>query len=433
MAYTASPARDSTLDEVEHYRDDDVLRGLWRAARVCLARACFASLAICAVLTLSACHSDKVGSAAPAVVVALPMQADAGAIAGEAIRYPVEVAARYSNPMSFRVPGKIVERTVRLGDRVKQGEVVARLDSSDAQKQAASAQAAFEAAAHRLLFAKQQLDRDSAQAAQNLIAATQLEQSQDAFTSAQSAREEAADQLVLARNNLQYNTLTADHDGVITSENADTGQVVSAGQAIYGLAWSGETDVILDAGAGNLGRIAIGQAASITFPTLPGRSFPARVREIASAADAQSRTYRVKLTFLRPEQTVLLGMTGEATLAPAGAPDDAAPRNPTFTIPSTAIFHEGNAPAVWVVAARNSTLELRAVTVRTYGDHASVVGGGLRDGDTVVLAGVHTVYAGEHVRAVRPLFDSEGEVAGPAASPAPDAKYASSGRVGVSP
>jgi hypothetical protein len=61
------------------------------------------------------------------------------------------------------------------------------------------------------------------------------------------------------------------------------------------------------------------------------------------------------------------------------------------------------------------------------------VSGGLRDGDTVVLAGVHTVYAGEHVMPVRPMFDREGEVAGPAANPAADPKYASSGRIGVSP
>jgi RND family efflux transporter MFP subunit len=433
MAYTVSPAHDLTFDEAQRHRNHRAWKGLARGARVHLTRACFAARAICAVVMLSACHSAKPTSAAPAVVVALPIQADAGELAGEAIRYPVEVAARYSNPMSFRVPGKIVERAVRIGDRVKQGQVVARLDSSDAQKQAAAAQAGLEGAATRLLFAKQQLDRDNAQAAQNLIAAKQLEQSQDAFSSARAAHDQAAEELALARNKLQYNTLTADHDGVITSENADTGQVVSAGQAIYGLAWSGETDVILDAAAGNLSRIAVGQAASVTFPTLPGRRFPARVREIASAADAQSRTYRVKLTFLQSEQAVFLGMTGEATLAPAGAPDDAGPRHPTFTVPSTAIFHEGNTPAVWVVAAHNSTLELRPVTVRTYGDHASVVSGGLRNGDTVVLAGVHTVYAGERVTAVRPMFDGEGEVAGPAANPAADPKYVSSGHVGVSP
>ena len=154
--------------------------------------------------------------------------------------------------MSFRVPGKLIERTVRIGDSVKKGEVVARLDPVDAQKQAASAKAAMEAAEHRLVFAKQQLDRDNAQAQQNLIAANQLEQTQDTFIAAQAGRDQAAAQWVVARNNLQYNTLVADHDGVITSENADTGQVVAAGQAVYGLAWSGDTDVTLDAAASDL-------------------------------------------------------------------------------------------------------------------------------------------------------------------------------------
>jgi RND family efflux transporter MFP subunit len=431
-------------------------------------------------------------------VVALPVHPDSGTGGGGvAVRYPVEVAARYSNPMSFRVPGKLVERKVRIGDVVKKGEVVARLDPVDAQRQAASARAALDAAEHRLLFARQQLDRDTAQSAQNLIAANQLEQTQDAFTAAQSAREEAESQWVVARNNLEYNTLVADHDGVITSENADTGQVVAAGQAVYGLAWSGDTDVTLDAAASDLARIAVGQSATVTFPALPGQRFDARVREITPAADPQSRTYRVKLTLLHPGSVVHLGMTGDAVLGPmptgsesaaagmaadaqgagrarqgvaagaqgtgragagvaaadahgpgragsaaaaTGAPgaDSAAgavtntrgtasgagsgasvsgsngvARPPTFTLPATAIFHQGNSPAVWVVAS-NSTLELRPVTVSVYTDHSTVVTKGLEDGDLVVLAGVHTVYAGEHVTAQRPLFDDAGDVEGAA-------------------
>ena len=413
-----------------------------------------ATLLLAASLSLAGCHDGKLAAAPPAVVVALPVHPDAGTAGGLAIRYPVEVAARYSNPMSFRVPGKLIERKVRIGDSVKKGEVVARLDPVDARKQAASAQAALEAAEHRLLFAKQQLDRDSAQAAQNLIATNQLEQTQDAYSAAQAGREEAAAQLVVARNNLEYNTLAADHDGLITSENADTGQVVAAGQAVYGLAWSGDIDVTLDAAASDLGRIAIGQAASVTFPALPGRNFEARVREITPAADPQSRTYRVKLTLAQPGepgrpmgqpvpagdslapaggslagrsvasrsvvgpmgQVVRLGMTGDAILSPVVAPGAAA-SVPTFTVPATAIFHQGNTPAVWVVGASSSTLELRPVTVRSYSDHSTLISSGLTDGDTVVLAGVHTVYAGERVKPVRPLFDGEGDVEGPGVAP----------------
>jgi len=386
------------------------------------------------MLSLSACHRGPVASAPPALVVALPVHADQGSSGTGAIRYPVEVAARYSNPMSFRVPGKLIERKVRIGATVKKGEIVARLDPVDAEKQAASAKAALDAGEHRLLFAKQQLDRDSAQAQQNLIAANQLEQTQDAFSTAQAGREQAMAQWVVARNNLEYNTLVADHDGVITSENADTGQVVSAGQAVYGLAWSGDIDVTLDAAASDLGRIAVGQSASVTFPALPGRNFDARVREITPAADPQSRTYRVKLTLAQPGQVVRLGMTGDATLAPVAVTGGAAPET-SFTLPATAIFHQGNAPAVWVISAGNSTLELRPVTVKSYSDHSTVVTSGLKDGETVVLAGVHTVYAGQHVAPVRPLFDGEGDVEGPAPAGAEGtartASTADAGRAGV--
>jgi multidrug efflux pump subunit AcrA (membrane-fusion protein) len=406
--------------------------------------------------------------------------------------------------MSFRVPGKLIKRNVRLGDAVKEGQVLAQLDPIDAQKQFASAKAALDAAEHRLVYAQQQLDRDKAQSEANLIATNQLEQTQDSYIAALAGRDQASAQLVVARNNLQYNTLVADHDGLITSENADTGQVVSAGQAVYGLAWNGDTDVILDAAESELGRIAIGQSAKVTFPALPGRQFEARVREIAPAADAQSRTFRVKMQMTGSLDAVRLGMTGDATLLPTAAgmaaatgesntakgantarstneaigaaatrlsvtagqhaaagpasaaaqdasantssfaahggsadvPTDGATNDPppvtaatTFTLPATAIFHQDSTPAVWVITGNESTLQLRPVKVSSYTDHSTVVTSGLNDGDVVVLAGVHTVYAGQHVKPVRPLFDGEGNIEGPApAAPANGAAAAPAAR-----
>src|SRR4051812_7570847 len=67
-------------------------------------------------VTLAGCGEGRKTSVPPALVVALPVHPDAGAPGGIAVRYPVEVAARYSNPMSFRVPGKVIERRVRIGD-----------------------------------------------------------------------------------------------------------------------------------------------------------------------------------------------------------------------------------------------------------------------------------------------------------------------------
>lgn len=362
------------------------------------------------VLAASGCERAPPPAAPPAAVLTQTVHPDAVPGGGRVLRYPAEVAARYSNIMSFRVGGKLLERRGRLGDAVTRGQVLAQLDPADAQKQLEAARAALSAAEHRLVFARQQLERDQAQAAQNLIAATQLEQTQDAFSSASSARDQAADQLVMATHTLQYNTLLAEHDGVITSENADTGQVLAAGQAVYGLAWSGDNDAVLDVSSADVGQLAVDQAATIGFPALPGQTIAARVREIAPAADPATRTFRVKLTLLGAgAQAVRLGMSGDAELAAVASPGDPPAAHATFTIPSTALFHQGDRPAVWVVDG-HSRLMLKPVSVSRHGAGTSVVSG-IGDGDVIVVAGVHAVYAGEPVKAVKPLNDEEGEAA----------------------
>lgn len=365
-------------------------------------------LSFCTFALLAACHRQEPEAAAPRPVVAVAVHGDGQPAA---MSLPGDVEARYSTPLSFRIAGKIVERRVRLGDTVKQGEVVARLDPADEQKNDASAQAQLDAAQHRYVYAKQQLDRDRAQAKENLIAQAQLEQTEDAYASALAQRDQAAQQASLANDQLQYTTLSADHAGVITAENADTGQNVSSGQAVYNLAWSGDIDVVCDVPETALASLAVGHQASVTLAALPGRTFTARVRELSPAADPQSRTWRAKLTLEQPGADVRLGMTASVSFAPANASTDA--HASLYTLPATALFHDGDAPAVWVVSDGDNngkdkdTLSLRRVQIARYGERTVDISQGLKDGERVVLQGVHTVSAGEKVRAVPPLHPED--------------------------
>ncbi|MDE1184129.1 efflux RND transporter periplasmic adaptor subunit [Paraburkholderia sp.] len=353
---------------------------------------------------LAACHRNEAPAPAPRPVVAVAVHPDRGGVSF-ASSLPGEVQARYTTPLGFRVNGKIIERRVRLGDTVKNGQIVARIDPADAQKNAGSAQAQLDAAQHRLVFAKQQLDRDQAQAKENLISAAQLEQTTDSYASALAGRDQAAQQAALAKDQLQYTNLVADHAGVITAEKADTGQVVSAGDQVYALAWSGDVDVVCDVPESALTALSVGQMATIQLPALPGRTFTARVREVSPAADAQSRTYRAKLTLEQPGPDVRLGMTASVALTPTANAAQAAAAS--FTLPATALFHDGNAPAVWIVRPGDDALELRRVQVVRYDERTVALSGGLKDGERVVLQGVHTVSAGEKVRAIAPLHPED--------------------------
>nr|WP_269501730.1 efflux RND transporter periplasmic adaptor subunit [Burkholderia sp. IMCC1007] len=357
-------------------------------------------VAVCGAVLLAACHTRE--PAAPEVkpVVALAVHADG---TPDATSLPAQVDARYATTLSFRVGGKIAARRVHLGDTVKAGQVLALLDPTDLRNNAANARAQLDAAAHQLAYQKQQLARDQAQAQANLIAPAQLEQTQNAYATALAQHNSALAQMALAEDHLRYTTLVADHDGVIKSEDADTGQNVEQGQAVYHLDWSGDVDIACDAAESALNSLNVGQPAKVTLSAMPGKTFEARVREVAPSADQQSRTWRVKLTLIASTPEIRLGMTAQVQFDIAHANNGGS----AFALPATALFHDGDKPAVWVVQAGTDKLVLRPVTVTNYGERTVEVAAGLHDGERVVVQGVHTVSAGEHVQVVAPLHPED--------------------------
>ncbi|RDS79362.1 efflux RND transporter periplasmic adaptor subunit [Dyella monticola] len=346
-----------------------------------------------ALLALAGCGHKAPEANAAAPVIAFPVKAADGAMAG---RFPGDVHARYEMPLSFRVSGQLVSRRVDPGERVKQGELLAQLDPADANKQMSAAKAALDAAEHRLVFATQQRDRDDAQFKQNLISQLQWQQTQDNYASALGGRDQARQQYALAQDQLRYTSLMADHDGVITSRQAEVGQVLAAGQQVFGFAWSGEREIDVDVPESRVGSITLGQAAIVTLPALPGHRYAAHVREIAPAADVSSHTYLVKVQVERADAALQLGMTADVTLQT----DQSALA--MVSIPATALFHQGERPAVWVVRPTDSTLELRPVIVARYGERDVLLSAGLNAGECIVMQGVHAVSVGEKVSPIAP-------------------------------
>ncbi|AON52561.1 efflux RND transporter periplasmic adaptor subunit [Herbaspirillum seropedicae] len=346
------------------------------------------------VIALAACSKPAPVADAPREVVVL--QAQQRGQAGT-LHLPAEVQSRYVTSMSFRIAGQLAERRVHLGDVVRKGQVLARLDPADANQNASAAQAELASARQHLDAAEKQLQRDVQQAREALISAQQLEQSQDAHAAALSQFKAAQARAAVAGNQRDYTTLVAQHDGVISAEQANTGDVLAAGQPVYSLAWSGQVDVVTEVADRQVATLQPGAAAVVTLAALPGKTFQGKVREVSPAADAQSRTYRVKVTLEQPDPAVRLGMTGEVAITPA-----ASSAAPVLLLPATALFHQGDRPALWVVGEQGK-LELRPVTVAAYGERSISVSQGVTASDKVVVQGVHTLTAGEKVKPVAPL------------------------------
>ena len=146
------------------------------------------------------------------------------------------VRARYETDLGFRVAGKITARIVNAGDRIRIGDVIARLDPEDLKLQVASAEAELAAARSSLAQTASDEQRYATLKARGYATIADYERKQAAKDEAEGRLARAQRALELARNQVAYAELKADADGVITATLAEPGQVVAVGQAVARLA-----------------------------------------------------------------------------------------------------------------------------------------------------------------------------------------------------
>jgi multidrug efflux system membrane fusion protein len=300
--------------------------------------------------------------------------------------YSGEIRARYETQLGFRVGGKIIERLVDAGAQVKAGQVLMRLDPGDAGLQASSAEAQFQLAEAEAKRYRELRDKGFV--------------SQSALDAKETALKAAAAQAGLARNQAAYTTLRADHAGVIAATLAEAGQVVAAGQAVLRLAQHGEREVAIAIPEAQLDGLKIGAPAEISLWARDGETarFAGHLRELAPAADPVSRTYPARVALDNAAAGLALGMTARVRF---GAPSTSSGQagGSSFIVPLTAIFQQGDKPAVWIVAPDRS-ISLRPVQIAAYRNDGAVIAAGLASGERIVSAGVHKLSAGEKIRII---------------------------------
>jgi RND family efflux transporter MFP subunit len=312
--------------------------------------------------------------------------------------YAGEIRARYESDVSFRVAGKILARGVDLGSMVKKGQVLARLDAQDANLNMLAARATLASAESDLEYARAELARYQDLLAKKFVSQGVYDQKENAFKAAAAKRDAAHAQAGVSGNQAVYTTLTADADGVVTAINAEPGQVLSAGQPVVRIARLGEKDAVISVAENQLLQVKANPAAKIALWASPGKLYSGRVREIAAAADAATRTYTVKVAIEDADEQLRWGMSANVGF-PAGAGGQ------VIVLPMSALTqtddNAGAEPAVWIVGA-DGRVKLVPVTVSRYAEEGVIVQSGLSGGETVVTAGVHKLLPGQQVK---PMID----------------------------
>jgi len=302
-----------------------------------------------------------------------------------------DVQARVQTDLSFRVGGKIISRSVDVGDHVKANQVLARLDPKDLQNNVDSAKAEVFAAQARVTQTAAAFVRQQKLLPKGYTSQSEYDAAEAALRSNQSALKAAQAQLANAKEQLSYTALVSEADGVITERQAEVGQVVQATQPIFGLARDGDRDAVFNVYESLL--VAPPSDAGVIVSLLDDPKVQAQgfVREVTPTVSAQSGTVQVKVALRNVPPAMQLGSPVTATTNAQG--------RPSIELPWSALTKEVHAPAVWVVG-EGDKVELRKVQVTRYLTGKIVVAQGLKGGETVVVSGGQLLHPGMQVEKV---------------------------------
>lgn len=307
------------------------------------------------------------------------------------------VRPRVESDLAFRLGGKVSERLVDVGERVRRGQVLARIDAVDYRL-------AVQAASGQLRAAEVDAAQSASDAARfgrllqdGSVGGADAERQQARADAASGRLTQARSQLELARNRHGHAELVAPFDGVVTSLRLEVGQVVSEGQALMTVARLGELEVVVNVPEGLAPSLREYEAQARPGGGAGQPGLALRLRELAPSAMAATRTYGARYSIVKPAADLRMGATADVVLTRRGG-------GRAVELPLSALLSTGGAPAVWLVNAERGSLVRQSVTLVHQGSD-SVRVEGLPDGSWVVSVGAQKLDAGMRVRAVRRPLD----------------------------
>ena len=298
------------------------------------------------------------------------------------------VTARVQSDLGFRVSGKITQRLVDVGESVRAGQPLMRIDNTDYAH-------AITTQAEGVAAAKARADQAAADEARyrglvttGAISASTYDQIKAASDTARAQLTAAEAQEKIARDQGDYSVLLADADGTVVETLAEPGQVVSAGQTVIRLAHAGpcEASVFLP----ETMRPRLGSLARATLFGKSG-SVPARLRQLSDSADPLTRTFEARYVLGGVGAQTPLGATVTIQLTGSGTEE-------SLIVPNAAISDRGSGPGVWILNRNNLTVSFRPVAILRIGEEDTYLNSGLKPGEEIVALGAHLLHEGQQVR-----------------------------------
>jgi RND family efflux transporter MFP subunit len=351
------------------------------------------------------------------VQVAAARPAVAGSAAATVLNASGYVTPRRRATVSSKITGKVTEVLVEEGMQVSEGQVLARLDDSDARRRHDAIRATRDVArasldeievsladAERTLRRTVELSQQGVSSQQGLDSATAAVDGLRARLEVARRSLAAADaELAVAQQDLENYTVRSPFDGIAVSKDAQPGEMVSPVSAGGGFTRTGISTIVdmasleieVDVNESFIAKVSPGQPADAVLDAYPDWHLPATVRTVIPTADRQKATVKVRLSFDALDPRILPDMGVKVAFREAAAEAESAPPAQCL-VPSSAVRRDGDRHIVFVL--QGDRLERRAVTVgRPLGSDVEIVAG-IASGEQVVVGGDSELADGQRVR-----------------------------------
>lgn len=316
--------------------------------------------------------------------------------------FPGKVTATQEVNLSFRVSGQLMKLDVKEGDFVKKGQLIAQLDQRDHRAAIADLLARIKGARSRLQEAKLNYERNKKLLKSKIIAKSAFDSASSTYETNRAEVLSLEQSLRRARLDLQYTDLKAPFDGTIAVKSTDNHKYVRAQETIARLEDTSSLDIAIDVPESLWVRVLNAKdgfrpKADARFESLPGKTFPLKLKEYQTAANADTQTYRVTLNMDIPAGVrISPGMIAEvsATFPKSGKGDGK-------LVPTSAVLGEQDGPTyVWLLGKGNMVSKHEVKLGRML-DGFMTVKTGLATGQRIVSAGVHHLHEGQVVSVLK--------------------------------
>jgi RND family efflux transporter MFP subunit len=299
--------------------------------------------------------------------------------------FPGQAEANEEADLSFRLAGSLIELSANIGDKVKKGQVLAKLDPTDFQVRLRDAEAELSSAEANLEVANVMLTRS-----RNLFekragpqvdvdrAAAQVESTKANVAALRTKRD-------IAQSELSYAQLTAPFDGIIAARYVRNFQTVQTRQPVLRLLDTSRIKFGVDLPETVMPLLPYVKEIWVTFQAAPGNKLPATIQEVSHEASRSTRTYRVTVVMNQPEGVrILPGMSGE--LRARVEPPSVQPA--AMEVLAPALFEDSDGTTcVWVVDTSSMTVHRQPVKMSRPTTTGFLVEG-LKVGQTITMEAV---------------------------------------------